>query len=157
MKPSAFEFLSSSQEFFREKDNVTYHKGFPICFRLKNGPPSIQFSISRDKKLSDIDVDYRSTKFPQALVNGHLTAANSDVRAGNNLGRHDSRLAGLNGWWRDLFAQLGAVAKPPKETATERRSQIPLNPGLATHVCTSRGPGDDPAGTLPVLPQAEMR
>jgi hypothetical protein len=130
LKPNAFDILSSSQEFFRDKDNVTYHKGFPICFRLKNGPPSIQFSISRDKKLSDVDVDYRSTKFPQALFNGHLTAANSDVRAGNNLGRHDSRWAGLNGWWLDLFAQLGIVAKPPKESATERLGQIPLNPDV---------------------------
>ena len=130
LKPNAFDILSRSQEFFRDKDNVTYHKGFPICFRLKNGPPSIQFSISRDKKLSDIDVDYRSSKFPQALFNGHLTAANSDVRAGNNLGRHDSRWAGLDGWWRDLFAQLGAVAKSPKESATEGYGQIPLNPGV---------------------------
>lgn len=130
LKPNAFEILSSSQEFFRDKDNVTYHKGFPICFRLKNGPPSIQFSISRDKKLSDIDVDYRSTKFPQALVNGHLTAANSDVRAGNNLGTHDRRWTGLSGWWRDLFAQLGNVKKPPKESASERLAPIPLNPGV---------------------------
>jgi hypothetical protein len=130
LKPNAFDILSSSQEFFRDKDNVTFHKGFPICFRLKNGPPSIQFSISRDMKLSDIDVDYRSSKFPQALFNGHLTAANSDVRAGNNLGRHDSRWAGLNGWWLDLFAQLGIVARPPKESATERLGHIPLNPGV---------------------------
>ena len=130
LRPNAFDILSSSQEFFRDKDNVTYHKGFPICFRLKNGPPSIQFSISRDKKLADIDVDYRSFKFPQALVNGHLTAANSDVRAGNNLGRHDSRWVGLNGWWRDIFAQLGNIAKPPKESGTERLSPIPLNPGV---------------------------
>lgn len=130
LKPNAFDILSSSQEFFRDKDNVTYHKGFPICFRLKDGPPSIQFSISRDKKLTDIDVDYRSTKFPQALVNGHLTAANSDVRAGNNLGTHDRRWTGLSGWWRDLFAQFGTVRKPPKETATDRLASIPLNPSV---------------------------
>jgi hypothetical protein len=129
LKPNAFDILSSSQEFFRDKDNVTYHKGFPICFRLKKGPPSIQFSVSRDKKLTDIDVDYRSTKFPQALVNGHLTAANSDVRAGNNLGTHDSRWTGLNGWWRDIFAQLG-ITKPPKEISTERLTPIPLNPSV---------------------------
>src|SRR5215831_13394682 len=130
LKPNAFDILSRRQEFFRDKDTVTYHKGFPICFRLKNGPPSIQFSISRDKKLSDIDVDYRSFKFPQALVSGHLTAANSDVRAGNNLGRHDSRWVGLSGWWRDIFAQLGNIAKAPKGSGTERLSPIPLNPGV---------------------------
>jgi hypothetical protein len=130
LKPNAFDILSSSKEFFRDKDNVTYHKGFPICFRLKHGPPSIQFSISRDKKLSDIDVDYRSFKFPQALVNGHLTAANSDIRAGNNLSRHDSRWVGLSGWWRDIFEQLGNIAKPPKESGSQRLSPIPLNPGV---------------------------
>ena len=108
LKPNAVDILSRSQEFFHDKDNSVYHKGFPICYRLKNGPPSIQFSISRDHKLSDVDVDYRSSGFPKGLVNGHLTAANSDVRAGNNLARHDGRWSGLNGWWRDVFGQLGA-------------------------------------------------
>jgi hypothetical protein len=113
LKPDAVDILSRSQEFFhdKDKDNVHYHKGFPICYRLKNGPASIQFSISRDKKMSDIDVDYRSSTFPKALVDGHLTAANSDVRAGNNLDSHDSRWAGLNGWWREVFGLLGSGAK----------------------------------------------
>jgi hypothetical protein len=130
LKPNAVDILSRSQEFFRDKDNSVYHKGFPICFRLKNGPPSIQFSVSRDDKLADIDVDYRSSGFPKALVNGHLSAANSDVRAGNNLDRHDGRWSGLNGWWRDVFGQLGAGGKPPKENATERLGNIPLNPAV---------------------------
>ena len=80
LKPDALDILSRSQEFFHDKDNSVYHKGFPICYRLKKGPPSIQFSISRDHKLSDIDVDYRSSSFPKGLVNGHLSASNSDVR-----------------------------------------------------------------------------
>ena len=130
LKPNTVGILSQSQEFFRDKDNSVYHKGFPICFRLKNGPPSIQFSISRDDKLADIDVDYRSSGFPKALVNGHLTASNSDVRAGNNLDRHDGRWSGLNGWWRNVFGQLGTGGTPPKENATERIGQIPLNPGV---------------------------
>ncbi len=130
LKPKGVDILSQSQEFFRDKDNSVYHKGFPICFRLKNGPPSIQFSISRDKKLADVDVDYRSSGFPKALVNGHLTASNSDVRAGNNLDRHDGRWSGLNGWWRNVFGQLGTGVAPPKENATERIGQIPLNPGV---------------------------
>ncbi|WP_035356839.1 hypothetical protein, partial [Edaphobacter aggregans] len=83
LKDNAVDILSRSQEFFRDKDNTVYHGGFPICYRLKNGPPSIQFSISRDHKLSDVDVDYRASGFPKGLVNGHLSAANSDVRAGN--------------------------------------------------------------------------
>jgi hypothetical protein len=130
LKPNAFEILSHSQEFFRDKDNAVYHGGFPICYRLKNGPPSIQFSISRDHKLSDIDVDYRSSGFPKALVNGHLSAANSDVRAGDNLDRHDARWSGLNGWWRNVFGQLGTGGKPPAENATESLGHIPLNPGV---------------------------
>ncbi len=130
LKPDAVDILSRSQEFFHDKDNSVYHKGFPICYRLKNGPPSIQFSISRDHKLSDIDVDYRSSGFPKGLVNGHLSASNSDVRAGNNLDRHDGRWSGLNGWWRDVFGQLGTGGKPPKENATERLGNIPLNPGV---------------------------
>ena len=130
LKPDAVDILSRSQEFFHDKDNSVYHKGFPICYRLKKGPPSIQFSISRDHKLSDIDVDYRSSGFPKALVNGHLTASNSDVRAGNNLDRHDGRWSGLNGWWRNVFGQLGTGGKPPKENATERLGNIPLNPGV---------------------------
>ena len=130
LKPNTVGILSQSQEFFRDKDNSVYHKGFPICYRLKNGPPSIQFSISRNNKLADIDVDYRSSGFPKALVNGHLTASNSDVRAGNNLDRHDGRWSGLNGWWRNVFGQLGTGGTPPKENATERAGQIPLNPGV---------------------------
>ena len=110
--------------------NSVYHKGFPICYRLKNGPPSIQFSISRDHKLSDIDVDYRSSGFPKGLVNGHLSASNSDVRAGNNLDRHDGRWSGLNGWWRNVFGQLGTGGTPPTENVTESLGHIPLNPGV---------------------------
>ena len=130
LTPNAVDILSRSQEFFHDKDNTGYHKGFPISYRLKNGPPSIQFSISRDHKLSDVDVDYRSSGFPKGLLNGHLTAANSDVRAGDNLARHDGRWSGLNGWWRDVFGQLGTGGSPPKETATERLGHIPMNPGV---------------------------
>ena len=130
LKPTAVDVLSHSQEFLHDKDNAVYHKGFPICYRLKDGPPSIQFSISRDHKLSDVDVDYRSSGFPKALVNGHLTAANSDVRAGNNLASHDGRWTGLNGWWRDVFGQLGRGGAPPKEIATARLGNIPMNPGV---------------------------
>jgi len=130
LKPDSLNILSRSQEFFRDRDNGMYHKGFPICYRLKNGPPSIQFSISRDARMSDIDVDYRSSNFPKALVNGHLTAANSDVRAGNNLERHDNRWSGLDGWWREVFGLLGNSAKAPKENATRKLGDIPLNPAM---------------------------
>jgi len=45
LKPNAVDILSRSQEFLHDKDNATYHKGFPICYRLKKGPPSIRASI----------------------------------------------------------------------------------------------------------------
>jgi hypothetical protein len=130
LKPNAVDILSRSREFSRDRDNTVYHKGFPICFRLKNGPPSIQFSISLDQELSDIDVDYRSSGFPKGLVNGHLSSSNSDVRAGNNLDRHDGRWSGLNGWWRNVFGQLGGGGKPAKENVAEGLGHIPLNPAV---------------------------
>jgi hypothetical protein len=128
LKPNTVDVLSRSREFFRDHDNSVYHKGFPTSYRLKNGPPSIQFSISRDNKMADVDVDYRSSGFPKGLVNGHLSASNSDVRAGNNLEKHDQRWTGLNGWWREVFGLLGRGAKPPKERVTESLGHIPLNP-----------------------------
>jgi hypothetical protein len=130
LKPNAVDILSKTQEFVRDRDNTVYHKGFPSSYRLKKGPPSIQFSISRDGKMADIDVDYRSSSFPKALVNGHLTASNSDVRAGNNLEKHDERWIGLNGWWREVFGLLGSGGKPPKEKPTEKLGRIPLNPAV---------------------------
>jgi hypothetical protein len=130
LKPNAVGILSQNREFLHDRDNSVYHKGFPTCYRLKNGPPSIQISVSRDNKLADIDVDYRSSSFPKALVNGHLSASNSDVRAGNNLDRHDGRWSGLNGWWRNIFGQLGSGAKPVKENATQSLGGIPLNPSV---------------------------
>jgi len=129
LKPNAIETLSSSREFFHDKDNTIFHKGFPINYRLKNGPPSIQFSITRDERMSDIDVDYRSSTFPKALFNGHLTAGNSDVRAGGNLDTHDNRWEGLNGWWRQVFGfYLGSSAKSSKDASTGRAATIPVNP-----------------------------
>src|SRR5262245_46382926 len=74
----------ASGEFFRDRDNTVYHHGYPLNYRQDGGAPSIQLSVAKDTRHADIDVDYRSAKFPAALVNGHLTAANSDVRAGGN-------------------------------------------------------------------------
>ena len=118
MKPGAIEKLQDSVEFFRDKDNRYYHKGFPVCFRMP-GLPSIQVSLTRDGKRADIDVDYRSPKFPNALVNGHLRAANSDVRAGNNGVRHNRRWNGLSQWWKLLFGfNFGGAAKDTAEYST---------------------------------------
>ncbi len=102
LSPNALELLNLSQEFKHTVDNTVYHKGYPTCYRTK-GVPSIQISLTRDASLADIDVDYRSAKFPVALLNGHLTASNSDVRAGDNDARHNNQWAGLQNWWRNLL------------------------------------------------------
>jgi hypothetical protein len=103
LKPDALDLLKNSEHFSRGMDNTVFHKGFPINYRQSGGVPSIQFSVARDGARADIDVDYRSSKIPNALFNGHLTASNSDVRAGNNYDRHVNRWQGLDNWWRSLF------------------------------------------------------
>jgi hypothetical protein len=100
LKPDAIKLLKDSVQFKRGHDNTVYHHGYPYSYRL-DGTPSTQFSITQDFQKADIDVDYRSTTFPLVLFNGHLTAANSDVRAGKNFLVHSKRWAGLPDWWRD--------------------------------------------------------
>jgi hypothetical protein len=103
LKPGALEILEKSKEFSRGPDNTIYHHGYPTCYRSTGGTPSLQVSSTKDGKRADIDVDYRSSKFPAALVNGHLTASNSDVRAGDNDERHNQHWAGMNSWWRSIL------------------------------------------------------
>jgi hypothetical protein len=111
MKSGGLDLLDRSKEFERGPDNTVYHKGYPICFRSSGGAPSIQVSLTRDGERADIDVDYRSSKFPVFLVNGHLSASNSDVRAGDNDIRHNNQWAGLQNWWRNLLG-LPLADKP---------------------------------------------
>ncbi len=101
--PAALDTLARSREFKRGVDNTVFHKGFPTNYRAQGGTPSIQISIAPDGRLADIDLDYRSSSFPVALFNGHLSAANSDVRADDNVDRHNGRWAGLQNWWRSFF------------------------------------------------------
>ena len=103
LKPNALATLKFSREFARGADNTVFHHSYPINYRQAGGDPSIQISVSEDGRRADIDVDYRASGFPAALFNGHLSAENSDVRAGNNYDGHLQRWAGLNNWWRNLF------------------------------------------------------
>ena len=102
LRPDAVATLDRSLEFARHHDNTHFHLEYPRNYRL-DGVPSIQFSISEHGVRADIDVDYRSSFFLFALFDGHLTAANSDVRAGNNYARHVNRWSGFMGWWQHLF------------------------------------------------------
>lgn len=104
LRSDAVAILDRSQQFKRGTDNTVYHKGYPLNYREAGGVPSIQFSVALNKSRADIDVDYRSSSFPAALFNGHLTASNSDVRAGTNYDKHINRWSGgFQNWWRGFF------------------------------------------------------
>jgi len=103
LRPDALEKLKACSEFFRDRDNTVFHHGYPLNYRQDGGAPTIQVSVAKDARHADIDVDYRSAKFPQGLINGHLTAANSDVRALGNTQKHLQRWQGLTNWWQSLF------------------------------------------------------
>jgi hypothetical protein len=128
LKDGALEVLSRSQEFALAEINTVYHVGYPYSYR-QPGLPSIQISVSEGGGKADVDVDYRSSKFPRAMFNGHLTSANSDVRAGDNPERHAGRWSGFVAWWRDVFGRLPSeeeeedggpdlLTRKPPETVT---------------------------------------
>jgi len=125
LEPGALDTLERSREFRRTADNTIFHKGYPLSFRQEGGYPSLQFSVSRDGARADIDVDYRSSKFPNALFNGHLTSANSDVRAGN-YPRHDRRWTGLANWWEGFFERL--FSPDPYAGESDREGELALFP-----------------------------
>ena len=112
LKPGAVNRLYAAREFERQHDNTVYHIGYPLNFRQQGGVPSIQISVTRTGKRADIDVDYRSSSPAKALFSGHLTSANSDVRAGNNHLVHNRRWSGLSNWWQSLMAVFIEKAAP---------------------------------------------
>ena len=100
---NARDSLERSREFKRAGDNSVYHKGYPFNYRERRGTPSIQVSVALDGRQADVDVDYRSSSFPASLFTGHVSASNSDVRAGDNAERHAARWSGFQNWWRGFF------------------------------------------------------
>jgi hypothetical protein len=171
--PAALDTLARSREFKRGVDNTVFHKGYPTNYRAQGGTPSIQISMAPDGRRADIDVDYRSSSFPAALFNGHLSAANSDVRAGDNLDRHASRWAGLQNWWRSFFGvnlqrapadeKPSALAPPRVPRAGKKNIEVMANDFLSAwlvegdvmaamgyvseraYACIAKGAGDQPA------------
>src|ERR1700722_8495439 len=111
LQPDALDKLYKCEQFRRTGDNSIYHIGYPINFRQQGGAPSIQVSVARTGLRADIDVDYRKSSGPQALINGHLTAGNSDVRAGGNYFRHVKRWDGFREWWQSLFGVAAVIPK----------------------------------------------
>jgi hypothetical protein len=114
LKPETRETLERSREFVLGHPNTVYHVGYPLSYRSAGAVPNIQFSISDDGLRADIDVDYRASKAPQSLFNGHLTSANSDVRAGDNAQRHSRQWNGFINWWSNVF---GGVTFPDRQEA----------------------------------------
>ena len=125
LRPDAVDVLQRSVEFFRDRDNTVFHVGFPQNFRQVGRVPNIQVSVSEDGQRADIDIDYRSSGIPRGLFNGHLSAANSDVRAGNNFDRHTRRWAGLIAWWLPLF---GGVPDDRQSSQIDRDTAAPEVP-----------------------------
>lgn len=145
MKPAAQETLVKCREFSRDEENTIYHTGYPHSYRQAGKPPSIQISMSADGAKADIDVDYRSSKLPSALFNGHLTSANSDVRAGDNFKAHSGRWAGFVAWWQEVFRKMGKV---------EGESEAATLPKFLPEAPTPMSP-DRPAGAvIDDLPEA---
>jgi hypothetical protein len=125
LEPDAEDVLRRSTQFHFGHENTVYHVGYPRSYRQEGKVPNIQFSVSEDGMRADIDVDYRSSKSPQALFNGHLTSANSDVRAGDNYDKHNGRWAGLVNWWQDIFGNIGLSKATAADLLTRTVAELP--------------------------------
>jgi len=129
LRPDGREVIEKSKEFRFTEENTVFHANYPHSYRQLGKEPTLQFSISDDGLKADIDVDYRSSKPPQSMWNGHLSSSNSDVRARDNYKRHDARWAGLVNWWQGRFGKLGMEeAEPPDLMANPKEVATPLPP-----------------------------
>jgi hypothetical protein len=128
LKPTARELLEKSREFFRDEENTIYHTGYPHSFRLAGKEPNLQMSLAEDGMRADIDVDYRSSRSPQALFNGHLTSSNSDIRVGENTDRHGARWGGIVAWWREAFGGLPGAQPAQTDVLNLDRPDLPPTP-----------------------------
>jgi hypothetical protein len=127
LKPDTRDVLEKSQEFFKDHENTVYHVGYPHSFRQVGKEPNIQVSLSEDGLRADIDVDYRASKTPQSMFNGHLTASNSDIRVGENSTKHGARWNGLITWWQ-AFGKLAEVLPDQPDLLNLDRPDAPSTP-----------------------------
>ncbi len=139
LKPDSRDVLEKSREFVRDRENTVYHAGYPYSFRQAGKEPTLQFSLAEDGLKADIDVDYRSSKSPRSLFNGHLTASNSDIRVGDNSNRHRGRWGSFIAWWQEAFGSL-------PESLPEQRDPLDLDRPDAP---AAPLPPDCPAGSTP--------
>jgi hypothetical protein len=139
LKPDSREVLEKSREFIRDRENTVYHAGYPSSYRQAGKEPTLQFSVAEDGVKADIDVDYRSSKSPASLFNGHLTASNSDIRVGDNSTRHRGRWGSLITWWQDALGRLPESLPEQRDPLDLDRPDAPATPL----------PPDRPAGSAP--------
>jgi hypothetical protein len=137
LKPDTRAVLENSREFFKDHENTVYHVGYPQSYRQVGKEPNLQISMSEDGQRADIDVDYRASKTPQSMFNGHLTSANSDIRVGENSAKHGIRWSGLITWWQAMGRLAQAAPEQPDLLNLDR-------PDAATPL-----PPDRPAGASP--------
>lgn len=109
LKDGAHDFIMNAEN----TKSVPGHKGFPDSRQIKGGEPSLQFSMTRDGRSADIDVDYES-KNPLVLVftlcSKHCTPENSDVRADRHFEKHNKKFGeGPAGPLKRIYE-----SKPPK-------------------------------------------
>lgn len=126
LRPGALAVLNRSTQFRRNHDNTVYHVGYPLSYRT-NGFPAIHLSLSPDGTQGDIDIDYRASSFPQALLETQFASAVNDVRAGDNYLRHTARWSGLEPWWQNLV-EPGAERAALPEQAQESAIAFPAEP-----------------------------
>jgi len=112
LKPETRNILEKSQQFFRDHENTVYHVGYPDSYRQVGKEPNLQMSLAEDGLKANIDVDYRSSRSPQGLFNGHLTSANSDIRVGENTNLHRGRWGGFIAFWQETFGRLNEEKAP---------------------------------------------
>ena len=124
LRPDAVSVLDRSQQFSRHHDNTHFHQDYPRNYRQR-GVPSIQFSISEHGVRADIDVDYRSAFFLFVLFDGHLTAANSDVRAGKQLSAARRSLVRLHETGGGTCFGLGSLKAPDDASGSVFRGAAP--------------------------------
>ena len=129
LKADSRDVLGKSKEFFRDHENTVYHVGYPQSYRQVGKEPNLQISMAEDGLSADIDVDYRASKTPQSMFNGHLTSANSDIRVGENSSAHGARWTGLIAWWQSFGRLAQAVPDQPDLLSLDRpESPTPLPP-----------------------------
>jgi hypothetical protein len=124
LKPDTREVLEKSKEFFKDHENTVYHVGYPHSYRQIGKEPNVQVSMAEDGLSADIDVDYRASKTPQSMFNGHLTSSNSDIRVGENSLKHGERWNGLITWWQS-FGRLAQAGPEQQDLLNIDRPEAP--------------------------------